>query len=301
MGRSVPVHLAGQFAVANRRSRSKPAGSSRSCRASSSASPRIAGHGAVGDDPAGGEHDRARAQRGGEREVVRDDEHRRRRPRRAPRAARAARADRGWPTARRARAATGASRAPSRSPRAGAGRATAGAARGRRRAPSGRLPAPRRRARSASARDRPRFSGPNATSSRTVGMNSWSSGSWKTSPTRARSSRASPLAHPQARDRQRARAGQQAVQVQHQRRLAGAVGAQHRDALAVRHGEVDAVQADHAVRIPVAHVVRLDRAAHAITSAARAPRPAAATSPPRNSDVHPAQAPARPAAASCPP
>ena len=33
---------------------------------------------------------------------------------------------------------------------------------------------------------RPRFAGPNATSSRTVGMKSWSSGSWKTMPTRRR-------------------------------------------------------------------------------------------------------------------
>ena len=40
-------------------------------------------------------------------------------------------------------------------------------------------------------REHPRLSGPNATSSRTVGMNSWSSGSWNTSPTRARRSRTS--------------------------------------------------------------------------------------------------------------
>ena len=39
------------------------------------------------------------------------------------------------------------------------------------------------------APSRPRLRGPKATSSDTVGMNSWSSGSWKTSPTRARSSR----------------------------------------------------------------------------------------------------------------
>ena len=44
---------------------------------------------------------------------------------------------------------------------------------------------------SACSREQPWLSGPNATSSRTVGMNSWSSGSWKTSPTRDRSSRMS--------------------------------------------------------------------------------------------------------------
>lgn len=37
---------------------------------------------------------------------------------------------------------------------------------------------------SSSAPFTPAAAGPNATSSRTVGMNSWSSGSWKTMPTR---------------------------------------------------------------------------------------------------------------------
>ena len=58
----------------------------------------------------------------------------------------------------------------------------------------------------ASRRRTPRFSGPNATSSRTVGMNSWSSGSWNTRPTRARSSRTSPRADVDAGDLKRSRA-----------------------------------------------------------------------------------------------
>ncbi|SKZ61441.1 Uncharacterised protein [Mycobacteroides abscessus subsp. abscessus] len=35
----------------------------------------------------------------------------------------------------------------------------------------------------------PKFAGPKATSSASVGMNNWSSGSWNTSPTRRRTSR----------------------------------------------------------------------------------------------------------------
>ncbi len=41
---------------------------------------------------------------------------------------------------------------------------------------------------SSSAPFSPAAAGPNATSSRTVGMKSWSSGSWKTMPTRRRTS-----------------------------------------------------------------------------------------------------------------
>ena len=82
------------------------------------------------------------------------------------------------------------------------------------------------------SRARPRLSGPKATSSPTVGMNSWSSGSWNTSPTRG-----AQLAHVVADARPATSSSpsprQQAVEVQHQRRLAGAVGAEHRDALAV--------------------------------------------------------------------
>ena len=84
----------------------------------------------------------------------------------------------------------------------------------------------------ASRRVEPRFSGPKATSSRTVGMNSWSSGSWNTSPTRARSSRASPRPTAQPGHVELAGAGEQPVQVQHQRGLAGAVRPEHGDPLA---------------------------------------------------------------------
>ena len=69
--------------------------------------------------------------------------------------------------------------------------------------------------------------------------------------------------------------------MQHQRRLAGAVGAEHRDALAVAHGEVDAVEPGDAVRVAEAQAAGLDRAAHAITRSGTS----VATSAARNSDV----------------
>ena len=55
--------------------------------------------------------------------------------------------------------------------------------------------------------------------------------------------------HDQARDLEPALARQQRVEVQHQRRLAGPVGPEHGDALAVGHVQVDTVEADDAVRI----------------------------------------------------
>ena len=65
-------------------------------------------------------------------------------------------------------------------------------------------------------------------------MNSWSSGSWNTMPTRRRISGGSPW-RPAARDRDGPGAGgEDAVEVQHQRGLAGAVGAEQRDPLAAR-------------------------------------------------------------------
>ena len=54
------------------------------------------------------------------------------------------------------------------------------------RRPCRRRRAPRRPGRRARRPRRPRLAGPKATSSRTVGMNSWSSGSWKTMATRRR-------------------------------------------------------------------------------------------------------------------
>ena len=90
----------------------------------------------------------------------------------------------------------------------------------------------------------PRLAGPNATSSRTVGMNSWSSGSWKTTPTRRRISVQVVLGRPAARDTETVpgAGGEDAVEVQHQRGLAGAVGAEQGDPLALVHVEVDAEQ-----------------------------------------------------------
>ena len=126
-----------------------------------------------------------------------------------------------------------ASRARSRSRRAAAGRARAGAARGRPRAPSAPPPAPRATRSTASSRASPRLSGPNATSSRTVGMNSWSSGSWNTSPTRARRSRTSPrdvACRPPRGPRRRAAAPLRwSISVV----LPAPFGPEHRDALAV--------------------------------------------------------------------
>ena len=75
------------------------------------------------------------------------------------------------------------------------------------------------------------------------------------------------LADGQARDLQLALTGQQPVEVEHQRRLAGAVGPQHGDALAVRDVQVHAVEARHAIRVPEAQPACVDRAAHAATSA----------------------------------
>ncbi len=103
--------------------------------------------------------------------------------------------------------------------------------------------------RSSSAPFIPAAAGPNATSSRTVGMKSWSSGSWKTMPTRRRTSRHVPLVHRQPGDRDRAgAAGQDAVEVEDERRLARAVRAEQRDPLAAGDGEVHAEEGPGARR-----------------------------------------------------
>ena len=109
------------------RGRSPPAARGRA-RASSSASASSSWHGASATIAAGGEDHGALAQLGGQRQVVGGDEHRALDRARAPRAARAGRAGRGWRTARRARAAAGAWRARWRSPRAGARPSRAGTA-----------------------------------------------------------------------------------------------------------------------------------------------------------------------------
>ena len=88
-------------------------------------------------------------------------------------------------------------------------------------------------------RSRSWLSGPKATSSSTVGMKSWSSGSWKTRPTRARTwcSVSRPTVRPG--DLELSLAGDQAVEVVHEGGLAGAVGAEQRHALAVLDVQVD--------------------------------------------------------------
>ncbi len=86
-------------------------------------------------------------------------------------------------------------------------------------------------------------------------------------PDRARAARAASPPTLEARDLELALAAQQPVEVEHQRRLAGAVRPEHRDALAVGHVQVDAVERHHAVRVAEAQPARVDRAAHAATSA----------------------------------
>ena len=89
--------------------------------------------------------------------------------------------------------------------------------------------------------EQPMLRGPNATSSRTVGMNSWSSGSWKIRPDAGAQLAQRLRAHVKPATSTRPRP-QQPVEVQHQRRLAGAVGPEHGDPLSVRDVKVDAVE-----------------------------------------------------------
>ena len=97
---------------------------------------------------------------------------------------------------------------------------------------------PARRGRPARRRRDRAGCGPKATSSHTVGQKSWSSGSWKSSPTSARIAVELRRRDGRAEDADRGRRGgplgQQAVQVQQQRGLAGAVGPDEPDALARR-------------------------------------------------------------------
>ncbi len=149
------------------------------------------------------------------------------------RAARAASAGRGSPTARRARAGAGPSPARSRSRRGGAGRARAGAARGRRRAPSARPPAPRHAVLASGARQA-EVQRPERDVLAHGRHEQLVVGVLEHEP----DARAQ-LAHVAAPDvdarrpRARPRRVSSAVEVEHQRRLAGAVGPEHRDALAV--------------------------------------------------------------------
>ena len=71
------------------------------------------------------------------------------------------------------------------------------------------------------------------------------------------------VADAQAGDLELALALQQRVELEHQRRLAGAVGAEDGDALAVGDVQVDAVEAGDAVRVGEPQAAGVDRAAHA--------------------------------------
>ena len=99
-------------------------------------------------------------------------------------------------------------------------------------------------------------------------MNSWSSGSWKTTPTRRRISlrfgfsTGSPL----DRDGPGAR-GEDAVEVQHQRGLARPVGPEQGDPLALVDVQVDPEQGLVAVGVGVGEAADVqDRRAHGVRS-----------------------------------
>ena len=95
--------------------------------------------------------------------------------------------------------------------------------------------------RSSSAPRIPRLRGPKATSSRTLPMNSWSSGSWKTIPTRRRISARFSFTTGSPETVDGAAPGEQdPVEVQDEGGLAGAVGTEHGDALAPVDVQVDA-------------------------------------------------------------
>ena len=86
-----------------------------------------------------------------------------------------------------------------------------------------------------------------------------------------------PRADRDACDLDFALAQQEAVEAQHQGRLAGAVRAEHGDPLAVRHVQLDAVQRQVAVGVAVADAARVDGAAHAITRSGSSTSAMAAT------------------------
>ena len=104
-----------------------------------------------------------------------------------------------------------------------------------------RVVAPARRPRRC---DMPRFSGPKAISSRTVGENTWASEFWKMKPTRDRnprlncsSSRSSSVTFSPNAVKRAGVGKDEPVEDLEQRRLAAAVGAEQRDLLASLHGQ----------------------------------------------------------------
>ena len=134
---------------------------------------------------------------------------------------------------------------------------------------------------SSAAPRRPRLAGPNSTSARTDGMNSWSSGSWKTTPTRRRISirLASVTGSPGHRDRPGAR-GEDAVEVQDEGGLAGAVGSEEGDAFALVHMEVHAEQRLVAVGVGVREAAHVeDGGGHRATTTSSVASAAAGSMP----------------------
>ena len=117
-----------------------------------------------------------------------------------------------------------------------------------------------------SSRGTPRLSGPKATSSRDGRHEELVVRVLEDEPDRGAQLAHVALADADAGHLELALAGQQAVEVQHQRRLAGAVGPEHRDPLAVRDVQVDAVEPDDAVRVAEAQAAGVDGAAHAATT-----------------------------------
>ena len=165
----------------------------------------------------------------------------------------------------------------------GAARRTGAAGSGRGRRACRRRRARRRPVRRSAGPVTPKLAGPKATSSPTVGMNSWSSGSWKTIPTRRRISRrvAGSTGSPPTLDAAGAGA-QDAVEVQHQRRLARPVRPEQRDPLTGLDAQVDPVQGLVAVGVGERHAAdvqgrrpaRADRASAATVTARSRDAPA---------------------------
>ena len=106
------------------------------------------------------------------------------------------------------------------------------------------------------------WSGPNATSSNTVGLNSWSSGSWNTSPTSRRTSRIVGLPTARPATRTSPWLGTSVpLSWSIERALAGAVRAHERDLLAVLDPQVDAAQRLEPVGVAEVDVGELHRPA----------------------------------------
>jgi hypothetical protein len=113
--------------------------------------------------------------------------------------------------------------------------------------------------RSTSGSGKPRLRGPKATSSRTVGQKSWSSGFWNTSPTRWRNPAQVAVGDGLAEDPHVAVAAMNAVQVQQEGRFARAVRSQERHAPTLFDPKAEPVERAGAVGVGEGEVVDLDR------------------------------------------